>query len=592
MNLPLSAVLLMLATPSPQLPPGYWPEAVSQKLLDKSEVTTLAPDLSSLTPREKETVTELLKAGEIFQDLYESSRHHQALAARKQLVELDRKLGGPRATKNLLDVYDLSAGPIATTLENKREAFLPVDPQVPGRNVYPVGITKQEVDTFLAAHPDERDQILGERTVVRRATAENLQRDLRALQEHPAIALFQPALSEKLAALAKVPDEKTLYAVPYSVAYADELTAASRHLQRAADTIEPEDAEFARYLRNRSRDLLTNDYESGDASWVTGHFKRLNAQIGAYETYDDALFGAKAFHSFNVLLRNEPATAALRKAMGGLQEIENALPYEHHKRVRDDIPVGIYEVIADFGQARGGNTATILPNDPLFSQRYGRTIMLRENIMKNPAIFANNQRVFTAAVAKEFAADLRPDGEFQRTLWHEVGHYLGVERDEQGRTLDAALEDYADSVEEMKSDLVSLFAAPLLRKSGYYDDAALRSVYAGGIRRTLQSVRPRADQPYQRMQLLQFNYFLAKGLLEFDPKAKVLRIHYDRYAPTVSSLLQEVLALQYSGDKEATARFFEQYSQWTPELHEVLAAKIRAAQGARFRIFRYAATSS
>jgi hypothetical protein len=36
---------------------------------------------------------------------------------------------------------------------------------------------------------------------------------------------------------------------------------------------------------------LSDDYESGDAAWVTGHFKTLNAQIGSYETYDDELYG-------------------------------------------------------------------------------------------------------------------------------------------------------------------------------------------------------------------------------------------------------------------------------------------------------------
>lgn len=36
------------------------------------------------------------------------------------------------------------------------------------------------------------------------------------------------------------------------------------------------------------------------------------------------------------------------------------------------------EVIADFGQARGTNTATNLPNDPLFSHHYGRIILMRE----------------------------------------------------------------------------------------------------------------------------------------------------------------------------------------------------------------------
>src|SRR6187401_1109417 len=110
-----------------------------------------------------------------------------------------------------------------------------------------------------------------------------------------------------------------------------------------------------------ARDLLSNDYESGDASWVTGHFGRLNAQIGSFETYDDALYGVKAFHSMSLLLRDEKATAALASRLGSLQEIEDALPYPPGaapKRVRGTIPVGVYEIIADFGQARGTNTAT------------------------------------------------------------------------------------------------------------------------------------------------------------------------------------------------------------------------------------------
>ena len=110
------------------------------------------------------------------------------------------------------------------------------------------------------------------------------------------VGALHGAFARDLRDLSAHPDPKGLYAVPYAVAYAPELMRAFTHLIAAADDLEASDEEFARYLRNRARDLLTNDYESGDASWVTGRFKRLNAQIGAYETYDDALFGVKAFH--------------------------------------------------------------------------------------------------------------------------------------------------------------------------------------------------------------------------------------------------------------------------------------------------------
>ncbi len=73
--------------------------------------------------------------------------------------------------------------------------------------------------------------------------------------------------------------------------------------------------------------------------------------------------------------------------MKGLQALEDSLPYEHHKKVREDIPVGVYDVVADFGQSRGGNTATILPNESYLARRYGRTILLRTNIMRDQNIF-------------------------------------------------------------------------------------------------------------------------------------------------------------------------------------------------------------
>lgn len=570
------------AAQQPQLPAGYWPESKSSAVLAKTETIRLAPDLSSLSPEEQAALKDLLEVGKIMQTLYEVSRHPEAKKSMDELRVLDVKLGQPKATQNLLDLYRLNQGPIATTLDNKREPFLPVAAQTPGRNVYPTDATKEQIDAFLDKYTGERDSILGERSVVRRVNGNNLRNDVVTLTSFSLLRQLHPGLDERLRSLQSVNDPNTFYAVPYPVAWPDELTTAYSYLMRAAATLERRDSEFARYLRNRARDLITNDYESGDASWVTGRFQHLNAQIGAYETYDDALYGVKAFHSMSILLQNEKATTELRKALGGLQAIEDALPYDAHKKVREDIPVGVYEVIADFGQARGTNTATILPNDPLFSRRYGRTILLRENIMKHPDIFAADMRVWKTTVVDAQGNDLAAEGNFQRTLWHEIGHYLGVDRDKNGRTLDVALEDYADSVEEMKADLVSLFA---LHKMNH---PSLRAIQAGGIRRTLQNAKPRKDQPYQLMQLVQFNWFLDKGLITADKNAR-LTVNYAKYPEVVTSLLTEVLRLQHEGDKAATAAFFDKWTTWTPELHEKLAQRIRDAQGARFRLVKYAA---
>lgn len=572
----LMTALIMMQT----LPAGYWPLEKSQPIIDKTQTIRLASDLSKLSEGERKAVAKLIEVGQIFQKLYEKQRHPEALSSYQALEQLDKR-GSTPATQNLLTLYRLSQGPIATTLDNKREPFLPVDGLKPGKNVYPWGIAKEAID-------EKRRDLLDLRTVVRYATEKNVSADIATLNKYPALQTLHPKLLGELRRLQSAA-KTSLYSVPYAVAYADDLMTAYGLLNEAADAVETTDEEFARYLRNRARDLLSNDYESGDASWVTGRFKNLNAQIGSYETYDDELFGVKTFFSFCLFQTRQQETDALRQAMKGLQALEDSLPYQNHKKVREDIPVGVYDVVADFGQSRGGNTATILPNESYVARRYGRTILLRANIMRDPNIFEGTSKTLAAAIGEQQAKDLTPDGNFYRTLWHEVGHYLGVDRTRDGRELDEALLDNSNAMEEMKADLVSLFVAEALHKQGYYTDAQLRSVYAGGILRVLQNNRPRRDQPYNTMQLMQWNFYLENGLLSFDPVTKTLVVHYDKYHEVVGKMLEKTLSVQYEGDKAASDKFIDQYTKWDENLHGVIAANIRAQQKYRFRVFKYAA---
>src|SRR5215213_4559165 len=582
------------------LPTGYWPLEKSQPIIDKTQTIRLSGDLSKLSDGERKAVGKLIEAGRIFQKLYEEQRHPEALSSYRALEQLDNRTGSTAATQNLLTLFRLFQGPIATTLENKREPFLPVDAIKPGKNVYPWGITKEQVEQAVAlpsGQAGKREKVIDLRSVVRALNAKNLQADIAKLNKYPALQTLHPGLLAELQRLSSGPRRVTshnqpantdVYAVPYAVAYADDLMRAYGLLFEAADAVERADGEFARYLRNRARDLLSNDYESGDASWVTGHFKNLNAQIGSYETYDDELYGVKTFFSFCLFQTRQAETTALRQAMKGLQALEDSLPYKNHKKVREDIPVGVYDVIADFGQSRGGNTATILPNESYVARRYGRTILLRANIMRDPSIFEGTSSTLMAAIGEQQAKELTPDGNFYRTLWHEVGHYLGVDRTREGRELDEVLQDNANAMEEMKADLVSLFVAQALHKQGYYSDAQLRSVYAGGVLRVLQNNRPRRDQPYNTMQLMQWNFYLENGLLSFDPATKLMRVHYDKYHDVVGKMLEQTLAVQYAGDKVGSDQFIDQYTKWDDNLHGVIAANIRAQQRYRFRLFKYA----
>jgi hypothetical protein len=583
-----AALLGLLAAPAmAQSPaPREWAPAQVQAILDKTQTIRLAPSLDHLSPGERVAVAKLLEVGKIFQDVYEQQRHRDSLAVRASLA----KRTDPRG-RDLYTLYRLNQGPVVTTLDNRREPALAVADAPPGKNVYPWDLTKAELDSWLAAHPGERARLTDPRSVVRRAEPAALRRDLARLRRYPAIDTLHPGLRPRLEALAKRPNRATLYALPYSLAYADEMIRSHGLLNEAADAVDGADPQFARYLRNRARDLLSDDYESGDAAWLKGRFGNLNAQIGAYETYDDELLGTRAFYGLSLLATRTKESAELREAMKGIQALEDSLPYERRRRVMEDIPVGVYDVVADFGQTRGGNTATNLPNEAYLVERYGSIILLRANIMRNPDLFKGSGDIFGAAVAPGQAGHLTPDGNFYRTLWHEVGHYLGPDVTASGRTLDSIGAD-SNLLEEMKADLVSLFVAKELRRRGYYSEAQLRSLYASGILRTLQNNRPRREQPYNMMQLMQWNWFLDRKVLSFDPATAKLSIDYDRYHEAVRDLLKQVIAIQEAGDAASASAFVDRWGKWEDGLHGRVAANIRAQQRYRFRLFEYEALSA
>ena len=569
------------------LPENYWSAEDVETILKQSAEITLAPDLSVLKPQEVIAIKELMLAGRIFNDIYEISRHHEALKAREDLYKHHKESDGSQRTQDLLDLYYQSKGPITTNSDNQRVPFLPVEDAQKGGNVYPLGVEKSAIDDYLSQNPDQRNSILHLRSVVRQVTPTNLTEDVAKLNGYKHLDLLHPELKPQLEKIQSEHPNEGFYGLPYSVYYHNEIQQAYKHINNAADAIENDDKEFARYLRQRGFDLLRDDYEAGDAAWVTGRFNNLNAQIGSYETYDDSLYGIKSFFSLSVLLRNHTASEKLAEGISNLQAIHNALPYQFSRSINSNLSLGVYDVIADFGQSRGSNTATILPNEAEQSRKYGRTIMLRHNIMTNPVLFENAQASFAAAVDDSQANDLSMDGQFQRTLWHEVGHYLGVDETLSGKNLDVSLAEVADHFEEMKADLVSLFTAKYMLDNEQMSVDTFQEIQAGGVLRVLNTAKPRRTQAYQTMQLMQFNYLLENKVFSFDPETQRITVDYELFPEIAANMLEEVLAIQASGKKNQAKAMIERWGYWDNELHQILAENMKAASKFRYRRVRY-----
>ena len=132
-------IMLSLGTPSPAQ--ESWSQAQTDKILDKTISLKLSPDLSHLTDGEKAAIEKLLAAGKIFHRLYLRQKHDQADQAVLEATKSDKD--------DVRKLHWIFKGPIATTLENERVAFLSVKPEVPGKAVYPRSATKAVSYTHL-----------------------------------------------------------------------------------------------------------------------------------------------------------------------------------------------------------------------------------------------------------------------------------------------------------------------------------------------------------------------------------------------------------------------------------------------------------
>ncbi len=243
----------------------------------------------------------MIEVGHIFQKLYEEQRHPEALSSYRALEQLDKK---HRLDTRHAEPADALSSVPGTNRDDTRKQTRTVSS---GRSIE-ARKERVSVGNHEGSHRSRNAQtfsICGLSFVTR--SAKNIQEDIAKLNKYPALQTLHPKLLAELQRLQPAA-KRSVYSVPYAVAYADDLMKAYGLLNEAADAVEKDDEEFARYLRNRARDLLSNDYESGDASWITGRFKNLNAQIGSYETYDDELFGVKTFFSFCLLQTRQEET--------------------------------------------------------------------------------------------------------------------------------------------------------------------------------------------------------------------------------------------------------------------------------------------
>jgi len=411
--------------------------------------------------------------------------------------------------------------------------------QGPGHGFYPAGLTKAELDAYIAAHPGEMAALMDGYTVVKR-------------------------------------DGAKLVTTPYNVEYKAELDRAAALLEKAAAiTTNPS---LKKFLTLRAKSFRTNDYFESEMAWMDLAGTPIEVAIGPYETYTDELYGQKtAFEAF-VTLKDPKESSALDKYKGYLRAMEENLPvpdsYKNFQRGGES-PIAVAE------QVRGGGDNTIgpqtiafnLPNDERVREAKGAKKVVLSNVLG-----AKYDRILKPMGERVLVADQAALVSKQymtlETLFHELSHSLGpgsITVNGRATTVSAELKDIAGTAEEAKADVMGAYNILFMMEKGELpkaDRSQLFATYAAGI---FRAARWGAGEAHGRGAALQYGYMKSKGALVWDPAAKRFRVNDDAMQAAITSLVADLVKLQGDGDYAGMNAFFDKYAKLDPDAETVIA---------------------
>ena len=293
-----------------------------------------------LKPREIRLVNKLVEANRDIEYIYWRQSDPEALTLYGSLK------GASAARDQMLRRFLYINGSRFDLLDENRP-FVGTQPMPPGHALYPADLTRAQLDAYVAAHPEKKNEIYSPFTIVRRQGEE-------------------------------------LVGIPYHVAFSSFLEDAAKKLREAAEL--SDDPAFAKFLRLRADALLTDDYFQSDLAWLELKNPKFDIIFAPYETYLDDLLGVKTSYGGAVLVRNEPESKKLELYQKYVPEIQEALPL-----AAEDLPskrglatpMEVMDAPFRAGDLNHGYQAVAdnLPNDPRIHQQKGSKKIFFKNFM-------------------------------------------------------------------------------------------------------------------------------------------------------------------------------------------------------------------
>ena len=506
---------------------------VIQERVDIYVPTVIKSDISHLSENQKKVISILIDAGKYADEIFWKQTSYDAIAIRDSLAKM--------TTPEAIAAYEfvkINYGPYDLIEEGKRYIGEGIEKKPATGAFYPEDMTKEEFNAYVAAHPEQKEDLESLYTIVRR-------------------------------------DGDKLVTSPYHVEYPEQLEIALK-LEEAAQFAD--NSSLKKYLLLRAEALRTDNYFDSDMAWMEIKDNDIDVVIGPIESYEDGLFNYRAAYEAVVFVRDLEATKELQMFKDHILEFESKLPYDK-KYIRTTVDGSKHILnmvnVCYFGGDCQAGTKTIacnLPNDPkvrtakgggknqmymnLIRAKFNKIVVpIAETILDPSLLPFITEKAFTGFI----------------TL-HEISHTLGSDyvfgKDKE--TVRKALKERYSAIEETKADILSMYNHGHLIEMGTYTKDYGKQAMATYIAGLYRSIRFGAEEAHGKANIIQLNFLREKGAVVLQEDGK-FNINEDIFFASAGELAKIVLTIEAEGDYEAAGELLETYGHMTPEIKNTIA---------------------
>jgi hypothetical protein len=425
---------------------------------------------------------------------------------------------------------------------DENRPFIGTDPMPPGRALYSRGLTRDQIESYVKVHPDQKEAIYDERTVVEIVSRDPLK----------------------------------LKTTPYHLRYRQWLEPAARHLRNAAEA--SDDKAFAEFLRMRAKALLDDHYYASDLAWVRLQDPKFDIIFAPYESYLDDLLGVKTSYGAAVLIRNEEESRKLDVFQKYVPDMQDALPLAAEDRPSKkghQTPMEVMDTPFRAGDLRHGYQAVAdnLPNDPRIHEKVGSKKIFFKNYMDarvDYVILPLAKRV----MRPDQAARASAEGYLTVVLMHEISHGLGpafARKNGQQVDIREAIGPIFSGLEEAKADVTGMLGLKWLVDRGALPKERLEEYYASYLAGIFRTVRFGTGEAHGRAEMMEFNFLSERGAITRDSSGRYA-VDYAKVPDAIAAVAKELLEIEATGDRARAEAWFARYDKMPGELGSLLEA--------------------